>query len=246
MFTQEQVQDLYKSYDDPVYWARNFVKVIHPSQGVININLYEYQKNTLRDIFIDKKSVALDTARQIGGSTLVAISALYAALFGIKRYTAVVSHNKMAAEEINRKIQTIYEHLPDHMKLQVLVWNKSTIEFENGARIYFGSVNSPSGFRGRSLSFLICDTLPFTDEKVMAEFFYNIVPCIDTKKNGSILAVSSYRPSIAYNRFCRSLDKYESVPFTELLDQNDGYVLSVLKARKFLDDEQWIREYECH
>lgn len=64
-FTPEMIQELIKCKKDPLYFIENYVKVKHPTKGVMNMELYEYQKRMLKGIHENKDSLLL-CSRQSG------------------------------------------------------------------------------------------------------------------------------------------------------------------------------------
>ena len=47
-FTPENIQDLIKCANDPIYFARNFIKVQHPKFGSIPFDMYPYQERAIK------------------------------------------------------------------------------------------------------------------------------------------------------------------------------------------------------
>jgi hypothetical protein len=56
-FTKEDVENYVKCSNDIVYFAQNYVKVVHPDKGLINIDLYEFQEKLLRKIEVQYKLI---------------------------------------------------------------------------------------------------------------------------------------------------------------------------------------------
>lgn len=73
-YTPENILELKKCAQDPVYFIENYVKVQHPTRGTVPMVLYEYQKDMLNAIHT-KKDVIILASRQLGkclsGYTLI-------------------------------------------------------------------------------------------------------------------------------------------------------------------------------
>jgi len=64
-YTPESIQDLIRCKNDPLYFIEKFVKVQHPTKGILPMQLYEYQKRMLTAIHEQKECIIL-AARQSG------------------------------------------------------------------------------------------------------------------------------------------------------------------------------------
>ena len=47
-FTEEQITQYVKCKKDPVYFANNFMKVVSLDKGLVNMQLYDYQKKLIK------------------------------------------------------------------------------------------------------------------------------------------------------------------------------------------------------
>ena len=64
-YTDEMVAEYVKCKLDPIYFIENYVKVVHPDRGVVNMVLHEYQKRMIETYHNNRFSLGL-TARQMG------------------------------------------------------------------------------------------------------------------------------------------------------------------------------------
>ena len=64
-YTYEQIQELKKCIQDPIYFIENYVEITHAKFGVIKFNLYEYQKEMIRSFHTERNTIVL-SARQTG------------------------------------------------------------------------------------------------------------------------------------------------------------------------------------
>ena len=46
-FTQEQVKEYLKCKDDPVYFARNYIKIISLDEGIVPFKMWDFQEELI-------------------------------------------------------------------------------------------------------------------------------------------------------------------------------------------------------
>jgi hypothetical protein len=63
-YTKEQLAQLMRSMDDPVYFTESFVKIQHPTKGSINFQLFDYQREMIR-AFAENRFVVGLTGRRL-------------------------------------------------------------------------------------------------------------------------------------------------------------------------------------
>lgn len=64
-YTKEMITEYRKCAKDPIYFIKNYVKVIHPDRGLVLMDLYEYQERMVLTYHKNRLSIGL-TARQMG------------------------------------------------------------------------------------------------------------------------------------------------------------------------------------
>lgn len=64
-FTPENIQDLLRCREDPVYFMKKFIKVTHPTKGMVPLELYHYQERMV-DALLNHKDVIMLCSRQLG------------------------------------------------------------------------------------------------------------------------------------------------------------------------------------
>lgn len=89
-------------------------------------------------------------------TTIATVVILWIALFNEHKNIAILANKEATAKEVLSRIQLAYEHLPDFLKGGVKEWNKKSVEFENGCKI-FADATSGSSARGKSLFLLYID-----------------------------------------------------------------------------------------
>lgn len=153
--TPELQEDFIRCMNDPVYFAEKHFKVVHQKRGLIPMELYDYQREAIIK-FQKKSKLIMATARQCGKTTIATVVILWIALFNEHKNIAILANKEATAKEVLSRIQLAYEYLPSHLQGGVKEWNKKSVEFENGCKI-FADATSGSSARGKSLYLLYID-----------------------------------------------------------------------------------------
>lgn len=112
---------------------------------------------------------------------------MHYALFNKAKRIALLANKGDSAREILDRIQLAYENLPRWMQSGVVLWNKGTVEFENGSRIIAAS-SSSSSIRGKSMSFVYIDETAFLEH--WDEFYASVFPTLSSGETTKMLLTS--------------------------------------------------------
>lgn len=155
-YTAEQIAEIKKCKEDPVYFCKNYVYIQHPSRGQILFKLYDYQEEIIRNYQEHKYNILL-SARQTGKTETTAAYLLWYALFHKRKNILIASNKSDNAMMIIERIQNAYEELPHWLKFGIDAdnWNKHRCSFENGSTILSQATTEKTG-RGFSISLLYC------------------------------------------------------------------------------------------
>mgnify|MGYP003112495556 FL=1 len=188
-FTQEQIQEYVKCAKDPIYFVNNYVKIVHVDKGLIPLDLYEYQERMI-NTFNDNRFVITKMPRQSGKSTAVVAFILYYLLFNSDKNIAVLANKAELARELLDRVKKAYENLPLWLQQGILVWNKGSIEVENGSKIIATSTTG-SAARGQSFSMVFLDEFAFVPHGLADEFFKSVYPTISSGTETKMIIVST-------------------------------------------------------
>lgn len=144
IFINSQSQQIYAkdSLNEELFTVNGVSKVIK----VTNLNY----KESMYDLTVDSNEHTYFTNGILSHNTTVAtIILLHYALFNKDKRIALLANKGDAAREILDRIQIAFENLPKWMQSGVVIWNKGTIQLENGSRIIAAS-SSASSIRGKS------------------------------------------------------------------------------------------------
>jgi Terminase large subunit, T4likevirus-type, N-terminal/Terminase RNaseH-like domain len=184
----DHFEEFIKCAQDPFYFIENYCKIIKPGPGLINFEPFEYQKRVIEDM-IENRFTILKWPRQYGKTTTVGAIMLWYVLFN-KNYTvALLAHQEKQSREILERIQVMFEHLPTWLQQGVVGWNKGTVQFENGSKL-FTSATSSSSVRGRSIDWIYLDEFAFVPENMQEEFLTSAFPTI-TSGDDTKMTISS-------------------------------------------------------
>lgn len=187
--TEEQLQEYIKCKNDPVYFAQNYVKIVTLDRGFVNIDLYPFQEQTIRDIQ-NNRFVVMKAGRQVGKTTTVVAYIVWYILFEEDKLIALLANKAKTSREILNRIKLAYESLPLWLQQGIVGWNKGDIELENKCRILADSTAS-SAARGYSINFLYLDEFAFVPNNVADEFFTSVYPTISSGKSSKVLISST-------------------------------------------------------
>ena len=179
-YTPEQAMEMVRCATDPVYFIKKFIKVVHPMQGVVPLELYDYQVDMINKMHTGQDVIIL-SARQTGKSTVSCAYILWYICFNEHKHVHIVSNKNSGAMEMISRIQFMYEYLPNWLKpgIDISNWNKHALGFGNGSIIESEATTEQSG-RGKSVALLYADEFAFVNPSVAEEFWGSISPTLAT------------------------------------------------------------------
>ena len=184
---QTMKEELRKCGQDPIYFLKNYVKISHPTKGLIPFSTFDYQDDLLKD-FKDHRFNIILKARQLGISTIVAGYASWMLLFRREKQIMVVATKLKTAANLVIKVKKMLKTLPTWMMISdVVVDNQSSFELSNGSKITASTTSAKDAGRSESLSFLIIDEAAHVEG--MEEMWTSIAPTITV--GGACVALSS-------------------------------------------------------
>jgi len=188
-YTQEQVEEYIKCAKDPIYFAKNYIKIVNVDEGLINFKMWKFQEQMLK-LFANNRFVITKCPRQVGKTTTTVAYMLWATIFTDQQNCAVLANKGSLARDILAKYQLAYENLPMWLQQGVVTWNKGNVELENGSKIIAASTSS-SAIRGGSFNIVFLDEFAFVPTNIAEEFFNSVYPVISSGKKTKIIIVST-------------------------------------------------------
>jgi hypothetical protein len=156
-YTQEQVEEYMKCAEDPVYFIEKYIKVVNLDEGLVEFNLYPFQKRIVQTIHNNRFTVC-KIPRQSGKSITVTSYLLHYCLFNPNVRVAILANKGTTAKELLDRFKTSYENLPRWLQQGIVEWNKFSVQLENGSKIVSAATSS-SAVRGGSFNCISGDSI---------------------------------------------------------------------------------------
>tara|TARA_Y100001973_G_C5199382_1_gene336535 strand:+ start:768 stop:2405 length:1638 start_codon:yes stop_codon:yes gene_type:complete len=188
-FTEEQIAEYIKCKDDPIYFIKNYMKIVHVDHGLVPFDLWDFQEDMIRTFYEDR-FVICKMPRQTGKSTTIIAFLLHYVLYNQDVRVGILANKGATARELLGRLQLAYENLPLWLQQGIVEWNKGSIELENGSKMLASSTSS-SAIRGGTFNIIFLDEFAFVPEHIAEEFFRSVYPTISSGKSTKVLIVST-------------------------------------------------------
>lgn len=196
-FTQYEIDELIKCKEDPIYFIKNYCKIISlDSEEPISFDLFGYQEKFINLVHDNRRVISMQP-RQMGKTQTVAAYICWYITFQQNQTVAILANKADQSREILSRCKIMYEYLPSWMQHGIKKWNEGSIHLENGSKA-FSAATTKSGLRGRSCNFLYIDEAAAIPNNIADDFFTAIYPIISSGKNTKIVITST---PIGYNHF---------------------------------------------
>ena len=188
-FTKKQVAEYMKCAQDPVYFIREYIRIVSLDEGVIPFDMYDFQEGMVEK-FHEHRFNICKLPRQSGKSTIVTAYLLWYVLFNANVNVAILANKAPTAREMLGRLQLSYENLPKWMQQGIVGWNKGSLELENGSKI-LASSTSASAVRGMSFNIKFLDEFAFVPNHIAEQFFASVYPTISSGKSTKVIIIST-------------------------------------------------------
>ena len=250
-FSPEQIEEYIKCAQDPLYFIKNYVKIVSLDKGLVPFEPYDYQENMIRTIH-ENRFVIGKLPRQTGKSTTIIAYLLHYVLFNQSMSVAILANKLNTARELLGRLQLAYEYLPMWLQQGVVEWNKGSIVLENGSKI-LASATSSSAVRGGSFNYIFLDEFAYVPQNVAEEFFSSVYPTITSGQSTKVTIISTpkglnmfYRFWVNANKKPGEEGKNEYVPmevhWSDVPGRDDKWKAQTIANTS---EEQFRTEFEC-
>ena len=188
-YTPEQVQEIIRCSEDPVYFIKTYIKIVSLDKGLIPFDMYHFQEEMVQK-FHDHRFNIAKLPRQSGKSTIVTSYLLWYVLFNDNVNVAILANKAATAREMLQRLQLSYENLPKWLQQGILQWNRGSLELENGSKIMAAST-SASAVRGMSFNVIFLDEFAFIPNHIADQFFSSVYPTISSGKSTKVIIIST-------------------------------------------------------
>jgi hypothetical protein len=167
------------------YFCHKFVKILHPTKGLVPFIMFKYQHNVIKDYENNRFNI-ISKFRQGGLTTVTLLWGMYKCMFQTDQQIMLLSKTDREATDIGMMIDRAAENLPDWLRPKKDgKWNDHLKMFtETGSSVKF---YSPQAARGKSVTFLIIDEAAFIED--MDKHWKAMWPVLST--GGSCTLVST-------------------------------------------------------
>ena len=188
-FSKDEVAEYLKCAKDPVYFIREYIRIVSLDHGVIPFKMYDFQEDMVQR-FHDHRFNIAKLPRQSGKSTIVTAYLLWYVLFNDNVNVAILANKAATAREMLGRLQLSYENLPKWLQQGILGWNKGSLELENGSKILAAST-SASAVRGMSFNIIFLDEFAFVPNHIAEQFFSSVYPTISSGQKTKVIIIST-------------------------------------------------------
>ena len=245
-FTEEQVIEFIKCKNDPVYFAKKYIKIVSLDEGLTQFHPYDFQETLIKRFHKHRFNIC-KMPRQTGKSTTSVSYLLHYAVFNDSTNIGILANKAATARDLLGRLQTAYENLPKWMQQGIISWNKGSLELENGSKILAAST-SASAVRGMSFNILFLDEFAFVPNHIAESFFASVYPTITSGKNTKVIMVSTPHGMNHFYRYWHDSErgKNEYVPtdvhWSEVPGRDDVWKEQTIANTS---EQQFKVEFEC-
>jgi len=175
MAMTKELQELVKCRSDFAYFAKNYIKVMHPEHGLVPFELHPFQRDRVFPAFEKEKFLILRKFRQAGLSTLASIYSLWQVLFYTDRRVLMISITDRDSKNLMAMISRAWDYLPDWMQCETTEFSQHNIKLDTGSEIRCGT---PKMGRGYSANLIVIDEAAFIPN--MEEVWKGIFPALSS------------------------------------------------------------------
>ena len=245
-FTKEQILEFVACKEDPVYFAKQHVKIVSLDEGLVPFKPYDFQE-TLIQRFHEHRFNICKMPRQTGKSTTSVSYLLHYAVFNDNVNIGILANKAATARDLLGRLQTAYENLPKWMQQGIISWNKGSLELENGSKILAAST-SASAVRGMSFNILFLDEFAFVPNHIAESFFASVYPTITSGKSTKVIMVSTPHGMNHFYRYWHDAErgKNEYIPtdvhWSEVPGRDEVWKEQTIANTS---EQQFKVEFEC-
>lgn len=245
-FTPDQVEEYVKCSKDPVYFIKEYIKIISLDKGLIPFTMYDFQEDMTRKFHAERFNIA-KLPRQSGKSTIVTSYLLWYVLFNDNVNVAILANKAATAREMLQRLQLSYENLPKWMQQGISQWNRGSLELENGSKIMAAST-SASAVRGMSFNVIFLDEFAFIPNHIADQFFLSVYPTISSGKSTKVIIISTPHGMNMFYKLWHDAERGKNeyttteVHWSEVPGRDDHWKEQTIKNTS---EEQFRVEFEC-
>jgi hypothetical protein len=217
--------------------------IMHPTKGAIPHNLYPFQEEMVDFVNNNHLSIVM-TGRQMGKTSVMGSYLLWFAMYHSNKTIVVIASRFAQALEILDRIKFAYENLQNYLRAGVTIYNKGTIEFDNGSRIIVRACTKDATC-GLSIDLMYIDELAFVSHKVAQEFWNAAQPTLSTGGKCIVTSTPNVKDGVFYHLWANSpMNGFEKLLITwdKHPDHDEAWKNHMIKA---MTQEKFDRDFSC-
>jgi hypothetical protein len=245
-FTEEQIIEFLNCKDDPVYFAKKYIKIVNVDEGLIGFDMWPFQERLVNNFHKHRFNIC-KMPRQVGKTTTVVSYLLHYILFNDNVNVGILANKATTSREILGRLQLSYENLPKWLQQGVIVWNRGSLELENGSKIIAAST-SASAVRGMSFNIIFLDEFAFVPNHIADDFFASVYPTISSGKKSKVIIVSTPKGMNHFYRMWHDAERHKSefvateVHWSEVPGRDEQWKATTISNTS---EEQFRAEHLC-
>lgn len=187
-YTDEEISELAKCAQDIVYFAEKYA-VVMTDEGVMQVELRDYQKTLLKDFQENRFNVVL-ASRQMGKTVTASIFNAWYLTFNFDKTTLLLANKSDSTKEIIDKAKIVIENLPYYMKPGIIKYDVMNVKCDNGCRLVGQSTTAKSGI-GFTIHNLYLDEFAHVHPTIVDSFYENVYPTLSASNISRINITST-------------------------------------------------------
>ena len=245
-FTKDQIEEFIKCKEDPVYFARNYIRIVSLDKGLVPFEPYKFQEKLISRFHKRRFKICM-MPRQTGKSTTSVSYLLHYIVFNDSVNVGILANKASTARELLSRLQLAYENLPKWMQQGIIAWNKGSMELENGSKVLAAST-SASAVRGMSFNILFLDEFAFVPNHIADSFFASVYPTITSGQSTKVIMVSTPHGMNHFYRMWHDAERGQneyvptSVHWSEVPGRDEVWKEQTIKNTS---EQQFRVEFEC-
>ena len=245
-FTKDQIEEFIKCKEDPVYFARNYIRIVSLDKGLVPFEPYKFQEKLISRFHKNRFNICM-MPRQTGKSTTSVSYLLHYIVFNDSVNVGILANKASTARELLSRLQLAYENLPKWMQQGIIAWNKGSMELENGSKVLAAST-SASAVRGMSFNILFLDEFAFVPNHIADSFFASVYPTITSGQSTKVIMVSTPHGMNHFYRMWHDAERGQneyvptSVHWSEVPGRDEVWKEQTIKNTS---EQQFRVEFEC-
>ena len=245
-YTKEQIKEIQRCMEDPIYFITKHMKIISIDKGMIPFTMYSFQKKMVHT-FHNNRFTICKLPRQSGKSTIIIAYLLHYVIFNPSVNVAILANKSSTARDLLGRLQLAYENLPPFLQQGVLNWNKGSLELENNSKI-LAAATSSSAIRGGAYNIIFLDEFAFIPHNIAEQFFSSVYPTISSGKKSKVMMVSTpHGMNMFYKLWNDSIHKRNDyvpieVHWSEVPGRDEAWRQETIRNTS---EAQFTTEFEC-